>query len=462
MSRYENQKSYIQKIKQTIDGHAFTGLVSESLGIGTEADKLNSFNDYSFRQILPTTARRLYANSDVLQNIIDVPALDATREWITLTSDYDDEGASTMIMKRLEELGVQDHLRRHLENIGLYSRGSLFLPVIKETMEMDASERLSINAIQRVEDINVLDEDDFTIHMNLTNPFDKNYLRPQFAQIQGSTVHQSRYIWNVYKFFSRENQGISQLQKILLATLALRVTNWSLASVMLEVQNKVLKINDFDAYGNQDSAMPDFKSSSTNKFTSAVNSVKTWLTSQKLIVLNKDDEYDRQMYSATGVKESTDFFWEYLSAVTGYPQATIKGQAMGTISSADTDARRYVEKIRAQAQFKIMKPILEFLIRILKNEQNSPFYRKWGINGDAINFNIEFNPIWQPDANEQSNINLRDSQRGQVDISMGVRAPDQVRRELYPDLEDEPLPELPEQDIDQVLKNQSLQQELFR
>jgi hypothetical protein len=96
-------KEVAKEIKQNLDSYAFSGLVSEALGIGTEADKLTTFNDYSFKRMQPTTARRLYASSDILQNIVDIPALDATREGFELTSNWDDEGASDLMNERLEE-----------------------------------------------------------------------------------------------------------------------------------------------------------------------------------------------------------------------------------------------------------------------------------------------------------------------------------------------------------------------
>lgn len=471
MSRYDRgtyndniRKSLMKDIKQSLDNHAWIGLQSQNLGIGTESDKLTSFDDFSFRHIEPVAARRMYANSDVLQNIIDIPPLDATREGFTLTSDADDMGASKIMMERLEELDVLDALRCHLENTGLYSRGSMFFPIIREDFsdKIEKGDKLSINSIKRVEAINILTEDDFEFFINNADPFSASYLRPETAWIRGIPVHPTRYRWDVHKFFPQENVGVSKLNKVLLATLALRVSNWSLATVMLEVQNKVLKVENLDDYASQDDSTPDFKTSNITVREAVINKVKRWMTSAKMIVIDKNDEYTREMYSATGVKEATDFFWEYLSAVTGMPQSAIKGQAQGTISSADVDALRYVEKVRTELQIKEMKPIIKWLIRILKNEKTGLFQRKFGAQADAIQFEIEFNKIWQPDAVEASSIKFKDSQRGQVDIATGVRDPEQVRRENYPELEEEPLPEIPEQPEMRDLPGlQSAQQTLF-
>lgn len=434
------------------------GLLSTSLGIGTSEDKLTSFDNFSFSSLTPTAARRLYANSDIMQNIVDIPAFDATREGFTLKSEYDDQDASKIMMDRLEELNIKDLFREYLEAYSIYSRGVLFYPILKEGIKTDLNQRLSINNIERVEGINVITEDDFNFQFNTYDPFSVSYLKPEYTAIRGINVHPSRFRWAVYKFFPRDNTGVSMLEKVLLACLALRVTNWSLASIMVEIQNKVLKVENLDSYVNQN-VSPDFKEQGVTKRSSLIDMAKQWLTSSKMMVIDKDDSYERQIYSATGVKEATDFFFEYLSSVSNRPQAVIKGQAMGTISSADVDQRRYAERVRSHEQKRVLEPVLKYVIQILKNEQSSEFYKVLGSASEDIEFEIEWNQIWQPDANEESQIKLRNSQRSQIDISTGVRAPDQVRRELYPELKDEPLPEIPE-DIEEFKIPENIKQQI--
>ena len=437
------QRAMFQELRENLDSYAFTGLVSEDLGIGTGADKLTSFQDTYFKRIMPETAKRLYANSDVLQNIVDIPALDATREGFELTSDWDADGASDMISERLEELKIKEVLQKHLENYNLFSHGSIILPVIKENhnRNKDYLMRKSINDIQRIEALNVLGEEDFSVLFNVIDPFSPNYKKPEQFFIRGVPVNPNRLHWSVYKFFPLEHEGVSMLGKVLLASLALRVTNWSLATVMVEIQNKVLKVENLSAYSNQTA---DFANAQVNQRGSVINVIKNWMTSHKLLVIDKNDEYSRDMYSAAGIKETTDFFWEYLSAVTGMPQSAIKGQAQGTISTADTDALRYAEKIRTVYQYGVLKESLDFIIEYLKFEKTGKFFRTFGLQAQEIKFNIEFNQIWKPDAKEESEINLRNTQRGQIDIATGVRDPEQVRAENYPHLKDEPLPVLPE------------------
>lgn len=437
-----NQKM-LRDLKKNLDSYAFTGLVSENLGIGTEDDKLSSFNDLSFRILQPETARRIYANSDILQNIVDMPAEDATREGFKLTSSLDEDGASKIILERLEELKINKILEKHLKNINMYSEGSLVIPIIRESFENHNDERLSINAIERIEGINVLDEDDFSLFVNNTEPLDINYHKIDRVFIRGQVIHPSRFMWDAYKYFPMENQGVSKLQKVLLACLALRITTWSLSTVMIEVQNKVLKVADLDSYADQDN-MPDFANTKTSKRTLVINKMKRWMTSSKMLVIDKDDSYERQMYNVTGLKETTDFLFQYLSAVSKQSQASIKGQALGTISGSDTDAKQYASKLRSDEQESRSRPIIEYIINLIKNEKQGKYYKKFGLLGTQINFKLEFNQIWKADETENSVNRLRDSQRGQVDISTGVRSADQVQAELYPENIEEPLPEMPE------------------
>jgi phage-related protein (TIGR01555 family) len=424
----------VREIRSTLDSYAFTGLVSQDLGIGTGDDKLTSFNDFTFKYISPNAARRLYGNGDILQNIVDTPAMDAVREGFELTSDFDEFDASKIMTQRLKELCIDTVQREHLENIALYCRGSMVMPVCKEWLDVPKQNPLSVNLIRRVEAFNVLPEDDFEFMANTIDPFKASYMKPMATFVRGQQVDETRFKWDAYKFFPRENQGVSMIAKVLLACLALRVTNWSLASVMLEIQNKVLQVENLDNYAMQDGGI-DLRASQVAKREGVMERIKRWMTSQKMLVIDKNDTYTRQMYAATGTKEATDFFWEFLSAVTGYPQATIKGQAMGTISAADVDSRRYAQKIKTEKQDRHLRPLVMYLINILKYEQHGEFYRKFGSRVSEINFNLKFNNIWKPDELGEAQIKLTNSQRGQIDVQNGVRDADQVREELYPNLE---------------------------
>jgi uncharacterized protein len=442
-------KALLTDLRSKLDSYAFTGLVSQDLGIGTADDKLTSFDDYTFKYIAPSTARRIYANGDVLQNMVDVPAMDATREGFTLTSEYDEFDASKIMTKRLQELCIDDVLRDHLENIAMYSRGSMVMPIVDEYLPLQHNDPLSINLIRRVECINVLSEDDFTFIFNTVDPFKASYLRPMQTMVRGDVLDPTRFQWAVYKYFPRENIGVSLLSKVLLACLALRVTNWSLASVMLEVQNKVLKIENLDNYAQQDGGL-DLRGNVATQREGVLQRIKRWMTTQKMMVLDKNDDFSRQMYASTGTKEATDFFWEYLSAITGYPKATFTGQPLGTISAADVDARRYAQKIRSSLQFKYCLPTLRYIINLLKFEQSGEFYKKFGMRAADIQFDIDFNQIWQPNEQEEAQIKLLNSQRGQVDIQSQIRVPDQVTRELYPDLDEFEFPVLPEEEPEEI------------
>lgn len=452
------QRELLKDLRSKLDSYAFTGLVSQDLGIGTGEDKLTSFEDYTFKYIAPTTARRIYANGDVLQNMVDVPAIDATREGFELTSEYDQWDASKIMTKRLQELCIDDVLREHLENVAMYSRGSMVMPIVDEYLDLKSEDMLSVNLIRRVEAINVLPEDDFTFIFNTTDPFKASYMKPRQTMVRGQVLDPTRFTWGVYKYFARENVGVSLLSKVLLACLALRVTNWSLASVMLEIQTKVLKVENLDNYAQQEGGV-DLRGATATQREGVIQRVKRWMTTQKMLVIDKADDFSRQMYSASGQKEATDFFWEYLSAITGYPKATFTGQPLGTISAADVDARRYASKIRSERQFKYCLPVLRYLINILKFEQTGEFYKKFGMKAADIHFDIDFKRIWQPNELEAAQIKLTDSQRGQIDIQNQIRQPDEVRQELYPDLEEFGFPVMPENEPDEIKLQKTKTQE---
>ncbi|WP_154644855.1 anti-CBASS protein Acb1 family protein, partial [Leptospira interrogans] len=89
-------------------------LYSEVTGRGTEIDKLKQLAPAS-RIFDPEECRSWYRANGFLANIVDAPAEDATREWITIRTNLDKEddksSISRLIQNRLTELGFREKLK---------------------------------------------------------------------------------------------------------------------------------------------------------------------------------------------------------------------------------------------------------------------------------------------------------------------------------------------------------------
>jgi len=83
----------------------------------------------------------LYIANGFVQNIVDQPAEDATREWIEITAtnnEEEDQDIKKMVEERLKELGIQKKIKELIRYSRMYSKGSfLYYAVNAHQVQQD-------------------------------------------------------------------------------------------------------------------------------------------------------------------------------------------------------------------------------------------------------------------------------------------------------------------------------------
>lgn len=364
----------------------------------------------------------LYKSSGILQTIIDAPANDAVREWITIKTNQDDTlQISRLINNRLEELQVQEKLFDLIHYSRLYSKGSwLYFGVIAQAPQIEQvlKDPLPLSTLEKIDYINVIDNPD---HVSLTNenssePLKKDYNKVKFS-IQGSEIHNSRLVWLCNNYNPRDLQGISVIDKVFDAISAQDSALWSCSNLVQDMATKIFKS---DLIANM----------SPEKRGELLEKLKHLMITMSSLALTKDEDFQKLTYNVTGMKEVFDFIIDNLAGVSEIPKSILLGKAHGVVTAGEYDTLNYYAKV-SQFQENKARPIIDKIIDMIIREQRGEIWGALGGQVEDLDWDYEFNTLWVLDPAAQADVDLKNAQRDAADFTTG-KATSSELRELDP------------------------------
>jgi phage-related protein (TIGR01555 family) len=374
----------------------------------------------------------LYVANGFFRNIVDGPADDATREWIKIKVNKDDEEVESedekniarMIMNRLEELGVQKKIRELIRYSRMNSKGAyLYYGILGDDAQNDLSKKLP-DQIKKIDFINIIDNSDKVqiTNLNAVDPTKKQYNEMQFS-IAGQIIHPSRLSWLVNSFMPVEMSGISIIQIVEDAVKAQDSGLWSVASILASM---ALKIFTSDEITNL----------SITQKAELLAKIRHLMDTQSVMALKSDEKFEQLQFNVTGAKEIFDFIFDNLSGVCGIPKNILLGKAHGVVTAGEYDTIGYYANI-AKFQENDIKPILIKIIDMINRESEGDIFKTLGENVSELDYEIEFNSLWQLDPATQADVDLKGAQRDQIDITMCKINPAEARKldKRYAELE---------------------------
>lgn len=422
-------------------------IVSDQLGIAkVGSDALESIQIQE-RLFQGSEARVPYRGLDIVQVIIDSPAEDAMRNGFKIKTNYDDEyDLGTLIFNRIKKLDHRKKFTDFLKFSRLYSRGGLMYPVLIESgMIRDRShlsESLDPRNIEKIEGLNIIHEDHFSYIVNAFDPLARGYGEIEMLHVSTmGDLDKSRFEINIQSLDIFRNRGISTLDRIYTACLALNIANWTIAHLLLRYRSLVMKYPAAEIPSMTKKKKAGFtKTSKTDGagLKGLINSIRTTFSSKSVVAVPDTYNFEYLQTTLTGLNEGTGFLYEYLATVGETPQSIIKGSAMGQLASAEKDERSYFAKVKAKQQEGKLEPAIQFLAPMIMYEKQGeirPLMDAHGISVSDVVVEVEFEPMEVPNPLTAAQVKLLDSQRGSIDIVQGVRDPDEVQAELYPDLD---------------------------
>nr|WP_017854397.1 DUF1073 domain-containing protein [Leptospira interrogans] len=409
----------------------FDGLTDEFTGRGTEIDKLKQLKPVSYF-FPPEECRAWYRANGFFANIVDAPAEDATREWITIKTNRDgSEGelnVSRLIMNRLEELKLQQKLKDLIRFSRLYQEGGFLFyginaPVPQTTLNIMDQVPSDINKIAY---INVFGPDRVALTERNLSPLAASYHIPE-VRIDGYLVHDSRYSWLCPSYVAEDGRGVSVIETVITAIIAQDTALHSISSMLYETGAKVFKSKKVEELAEPE-AMRKF-----------LRQLRAVLSSQSLVAIEDGEELSRleSNLNSTGLKDSLEFIFENLAGLSRIPKSRLNGQAQGTITSGQFDFRSYYDDI-ARDQENDLRPIIEKAIKLIVREKQCEIYQKLGGNIEGLDWQFSFNPLWKLSEKEESEIDLTKARTNDIYLARGVLSPEEVKTKTFSKLETYP------------------------
>lgn len=360
----------------------------------------------------------IYRSNGIGKRIIDLIANEMTRRWFDISGDPDG-----VILSRLEEIGAKHKINNMLKwgrlyggvvgVLGVRDGGALIDPVRE-------------NRIKNVDFIHIFDRHQVTwIQQNLyNNPEHPKYGEPEFYTItpyhSGKlfTVHESRIIRMDAEDLPQRIKYINQ--------------DWGdsvLQSAYREIQDLT------DIYTAANNITKDFIQTilSVDNLTDLLASGQEDLIRKRLqildesrsvantILLDSQESYQKQASSIGGMESLIDRFGLRLAAVTGIPYTFLFGQSpAGLQSTGQADIRMFYDMISSE-QESSLQPVLEKIVKYLILSSELKFKE-----GRPDNWNIHFNPLWQPTEQEEATYRKTVAETDSIYIQTGVLDPSEV------------------------------------
>ncbi len=402
-------------------------------GRGTSRDKLERLQPHAKGFSAPTM-RQYYMSNGFIETVVDAPAEDAVREWITIKTNRDTDdiekgleglGISRLIMNRLDDLKARGKIKDLIRFSRMYQEGGFMYVGIKSAKPQIYSELANpMPEIDQIDYINVFGPDYVSITDSAVNPLSKYYHKRKYY-IAGNDVHESRLWHMVRNYMPEERKGISVIATILDPVIAQDSALWSVATIVYEMAIWVFK-------------SPDFKGMPPAKVAETLLNMKAVMSTQSCMGIAEDEELTRIIGTEAGkgfLKEAFDFIMENLAGMSRMPKSRLMGQSQGVITSGQFDLRGYYDGI-AKFQETDVRGVINWLIGLVIAERNGAIYDALDGNTSSLDWEAEFNPLWTEDPKEKADRELKEGQRDGIYIDKGVISPSEVKQMRFHELEE--------------------------
>lgn len=365
----------------------------------------------------------LYADNRIVQNIIDIPAEDATRHWFTLRME--DQQLARDIMSRLADLKAKEAFKK----MRMYERmrGDGFISLgVSEKQKFELKDPLRLDKLLSVDYLHPFSSLKVNEFLMNDDVFDINYGKLEHLRISRysrsgiqtveseSLVHHTRVLHDQTRRLEDEEQGQSLLEPLYDAITVLDTSLWSVGQILHDFTFKVYSSKDIENLSKDEkrelSMLMDFM-----------------FRTEALALIGEGETLQKQSTAVSGIKDLLDYGWEYLAGAARMPKSVIKGQEAGTITGAQYDVMNYYARIVSD-QENDLKPKIEHLIRMLLWAENEPGGR---IDPDSVEWEVKFNPLWSVDSKTDAEIRKIVAETDQIYLSNGIVTVDEVRESRF-------------------------------
>ncbi|BBE08590.1 Phage-associated protein, HI1409 family [Mycoavidus cysteinexigens] len=385
---------------------SLTNLVA---GLMNSRDKM-AYNHYAFRKTISRSElATMYRSNWLARKIIDAPAEDMTREWLSLETK--DENSKDKLEAAEKRFKLVTLLTNNLKWGRLFGGSALYMSLAGE----DPETPLEIKRIRRgaLQGFLVLDQHQLTVDkqpclVDLNRP---EYWRPEYYRVAETQqiIHASRLIFSdgaLVPVSDLKQQGFwhdSVLQALYDELQRGDTVASGTASMFFEMCVDILKIDGLTNKLNSDEGTREVQ-----KRFEVTNTAKSF---NRMMLLDSADDYQQKTINFGGVSEVATMFLQRISGAADIPATRLLGQSpTGLSATGESDIRNYYDALKAK-QENILRPQVEKIYDVMAmSELGHPLK-------DLV---IEFNPLWQLCEAERANAEKIRAETDQIYLMQGV------------------------------------------
>ena len=402
------------------------GWMNVLVGLGKKQDKTQYSYWGEFTFLCDDELSKLYTGEGFAKRIIDLPANDMIREWITIENDDDD-----FIGDILNDLKAKSKFNEALKWQRLYG-GSIVIVGAMDGESMDKP--LNINHTRSIEWLYVVDKSQIELSTSyLVDDTTKNnfgkievydmYIGPMNKRLK---VHSSR----VLEFFGQpapkrvsdlDNEirywGMSELQSIWEKLRSYGAGFQSVENILFEFIVGKYKLKGL---------AEKLATNQEEEIITRMEIVGMFKSSLNAILLDADHEdYIRDTANLGGLSDLLDRLMINLAGSTGIPVTKLFGRSpAGMNATGESDTTNYYDNIAAMQESQLHDPLQDLVDLIAKVYDRGDKHQ------------IKFNPLFQMDEKEMAEIANKNALTDQIYMDSGVIGSDEVRYIRFPKLDE--------------------------
>ena len=408
---------------KTINNDDYANVVT---GLAGPVDK-NSYTRYNRGRILwEQELRNMYLSNALAARIVDRVVDDATREGFRLAG-ADKQFDFASLQSQLEDLDIMNIISKAWKQARLYG-GCIIVIAVNDGRKYD--EPLDPQNLTKIVGFRVIPAfrarpADFSFGMG-----SNSYLSPEHYIVQELNGKQKRIHWSrciridgvpdvddQTKLELNNGWGPSVLQRCKDSLERLGAALGYLSTISHSQTMMILQKKGFnEMVCGGDNARQDLQR--------MIESMMMTADNLHAMVLDADDSIAEFKRDVAGLSAIVDKFVNDLVMNTDLPRTILLGEQPGGLNAgADGEIRGYYDHVHStQKNFltSILTQIIELMFQIRFNK------------GEVVpdEWNIEFEPLWQPSEQEQSDVLLKNMQAYQIASQLGFMTVDEVRKKL--------------------------------
>lgn len=367
----------------------------------------------------------IYRGAGLAARIIDIPAKDMTREWITIEGDMEGELATKLQSLKTRQTFKATEIWRRLFG------GAVILMQIDDGQDLDKP--VNLERIKSVRGLVVYDRYDIEVDETQLNddPNDPEFGEPEVYTLTNATttgknvrfdVHASRILRFEGKLVpdfikpTLNGWADSYLTSIYTRLRGLCATYGNVEQIIQEFIIGVLKLKNMAAL----LSSKDGDERLARRFNN-LDRTKSTLNS---LVIDKEEDYERVTSSGvTGLRDLVEELKDALSGESGIPRIKLFGeQSKGIGGGAEGTIRLYYDDIAQDQEDYFLHPLSILLNYINLSEE---------IQHKAESININFNKLWQPTAKEDAETKKIVAETDEIYVGMGGLSPNTIILNRY-------------------------------